>query len=185
MPALAGKVSIQGLGAAQAFLNGPDDGEVWLGSRGARVLVQGRQVAEVTLLDGHPPRGPEAGLDQAPPVLAAALEQIGQYLQGSRRQFDLPLFLDGSPFYRDVWQALAQVPYGEVLTYGELAARCKKPGASRAVGTAMNRNKLPLLVPCHRVVAAGGKLGGFSCGVEWKKWLLKLERGEQGLVWVA
>ena len=170
-----------GLGLAQAFVFSPDQGEVWLGRRGARVSLFESKVAQVHLLDVPPQGEPTSNLAGASPLLASALLQIAEYLQGQRRSFDLPLHLEGSPFFKQVWSELQKVPYGSVLTYGALGARAGNPRASRAVGTAMNRNLLPLLVPCHRVVAAGGKLGGFGCGVEWKRWLLKLERNELGL----
>jgi len=85
--------------------------------------------------------------------------------------------LEGPPFYRAVWEALRKVPYGSTVSYGELAALAGRPGAARAVGSAMNRNPAAILVPCHRVTASQGKLGGFACGIEWKKFLLALEGG--------
>ncbi|MGA0326576.1 MAG: methylated-DNA--[protein]-cysteine S-methyltransferase [Limisphaerales bacterium] len=88
----------------------------------------------------------------------------------------------GTGFQQAVWRALMQIPYGATQTYGELALRIGKPGASRAVGTACGRNPVPVLVPCHRVVASGGKLGGFSAGLSWKRTLLNLEASRPGMV---
>ena len=87
----------------------------------------------------------------------------------------------GTGFQQAVWRALMQIPYGATQTYGELALRIGNPDASRAVGTACGRNPVPVLVPCHRVVASGGKLGGFSAGLSWKRTLLNLK--QVGLEW--
>ncbi|HCB97801.1 MAG TPA: hypothetical protein DEP78_06025 [Verrucomicrobiales bacterium] len=88
----------------------------------------------------------------------------------------------GTGFQQAVWRALMQIPYGATQTYGELALRIGNPDASRAVGTACGRNPVPVLVPCHRVVASGGKLGGFSAGLSWKRTLLNLEASRSGMV---
>ena len=87
----------------------------------------------------------------------------------------MPLCLRGTPFQRRVWEALRAIPYGETRTYSEIAAAVGSPRASRAVGMACHRNPVLLFVPCHRVVAAGGRLGGFACGSETKQFLLTLE----------
>ncbi len=105
-----------------------------------------------------------------------ALLQIEEYYQGHRQRFTLPLWLEGmSDFQVRVVRALEEVPWGKVLTYGELASRVGSPGAARAIGGAMARNPLPLVVPCHRVLASGGGLGGFSGGLALKRALLRLE----------
>ena len=117
--------------------------------------------------------------DEGPdhPLIERLAEQIEAYLAGTRSDFDLPLDLEqGTPFQRRVWQALREIPYGRTITYGELARRVGAPGASRAVGSANGRNPFPLIIPCHRVVAAGGKLGGYSGGgPEVKQRLLEHE----------
>ncbi len=110
------------------------------------------------------------------PVLAAAVGQIVAYLAGDLREFDLPLRLEGTPFQQEVWAALRAIPYGETITYAELAARVGRPRAHRAVGSANGRNPVAIVVPCHRVVASGGGLGGYAYGLEAKRWLLDLER---------
>jgi O-6-methylguanine DNA methyltransferase len=115
------------------------------------------------------PFGTGAGL-----VDAAAI-QVEEYFSGRLLDFDLPLEFDGTPFQRTVWRALTKIPYGETRTYGDIAGAIGKPAATRAVGSANGRNNLPIIVPCHRVVAAGGKLGGFSGGIELKKSLLAHE----------
>jgi methylated-DNA-[protein]-cysteine S-methyltransferase len=110
------------------------------------------------------------------PVLDEALSQLRAYFAGELTDFDLPLSVtDGSPFERAVWRAIAAIPYAQMRTYGEIAADVGAPDGARAVGVACNRNPLPLVVPCHRVVGAGGKLVGFGGGLPRKRFLLALE----------
>jgi len=105
-----------------------------------------------------------------------ARRQLDEYFEGKRRQFDLRVDLALlAEFNRRVLQELARVPYGEIVTYGELAARAARPRAARAVGTVMNRNPLPIVLPCHRVIGANGKLVGYAGGLERKEALLRLE----------
>ena len=107
--------------------------------------------------------------------------QLGEYFTGQRRDFDLPLVIRGTPFQEKVWQALTTIPYGETWSYRDLAARVGQPGASRAVGTANGMNRVAIVIPCHRVVNADGKLGGYGGGVWRKQALLDLERGQRPL----
>ncbi|MFN2331521.1 MAG: methylated-DNA--[protein]-cysteine S-methyltransferase [Halomonas sp.] len=107
-------------------------------------------------------------------ALIDAREQVLAYLDGRRRSFSLPLAPGGSDFQRQVWAALLRIPWGKTRTYGELARRLGREGAARAVGAANGANPLPLLIPCHRVVAVGG-LGGYSGGLALKRRLLELE----------
>jgi len=123
--------------------------------------------------------GPPAGPDEA--LLRRAQEQLKEYLQGQRQAFDLPLRQPGTLFQDGVWQALRQVPWGHTSTYAQLAERIGKPDAARAVGMALNKNRLPILIPCHRILAADG-LGGFSAGREWKMALLAIEGTTLGLI---
>jgi methylated-DNA-[protein]-cysteine S-methyltransferase len=105
-----------------------------------------------------------------------AKRQLDEYFEGERSRFDLPLDVATlAEFNRRVLRELAQVPYGEVVTYGELATRVARPRAARAVGTVMNRNPLPIVFPCHRVIGANGKLVGYAGGLERKEALLRLE----------
>jgi methylated-DNA-[protein]-cysteine S-methyltransferase len=114
---------------------------------------------------------------RVPARLDEAREQLAQYFAGERRDFDLALDLRAPEFQRAVLTELARVPYGEVATYGELARRIGKPRAARAVGGALNRNPIPIVLPCHRVVGAGGALVGYAGGLERKQRLLALEAG--------
>ena len=108
-------------------------------------------------------------------VETPAARQLGQYLAGRRRRFELLLHWTGSRFQQRAWQWLIELPYGETITYGELARKLGQPGAARAVGAAMAANPLPIVVPCHRVVASGGGLGGYGGGLELKARLLAHE----------
>jgi len=110
------------------------------------------------------------------PLLLRAEAQLQDFLDGARRSFDLPLAPAGTPYRRKVWQALIDIPYGEVRTYGQIAAVVG--GSPRSVGQANGSNPIPLIIPCHRVVA-GSHLGGYSGGdgADTKRWLLALEGG--------
>jgi methylated-DNA-[protein]-cysteine S-methyltransferase len=128
-------------------------------------------------------------LDQRrhPPVLASLGEpdadafaecagQLGDYFAGLRAEFDLPIALAGTAFQLRVWAALREIPFGETVTYGELAARIGRPTAARAVGLANGRNPISIIVPCHRVVGASGDLTGYGGGLDRKRYLLAFER---------
>jgi methylated-DNA-[protein]-cysteine S-methyltransferase len=116
---------------------------------------------------------PEWRAERAP--FDEALRQLDAYFAGRLRQFTLPLAPEGTAFQQRVWRALCEIPYGETTSYGELARRLGKPGASRAVGLANGRNPLPIVVPCHRVVGSDGSLTGFGGGLPTKTKLLRLE----------
>jgi O-6-methylguanine DNA methyltransferase len=105
-----------------------------------------------------------------------AIAQILEYLEGKRVAFELPIDLRGTPFQRDVWQALLEIPYGQTRSYAEIAQRVGRPAAVRAVGAANGANPLALVVPCHRVIASGGQLGGYGGGLRLKARLLAMER---------
>ncbi len=121
-------------------------------------------------------------IDDGPPgarrddaALADVRRQLEEYFAGERRVFDLPLNPSGTPFQLRVWAALREIPYGEVRSYGDLAARIGSPGSARAVGLANGRNPIPVIVPCHRVIGASGALTGYGGGLERKQFLLGLE----------
>ena len=115
-----------------------------------------------------------------PGALDAAKRQLAEYFDGTRRDFDLPLAPDGTPFQRRVWDELRRIAYGETIAYGELARRIGQPTASRAVGAANGRNPLAIVVPCHRVIGADGTLTGYGGGLPVKQALLALERRVAG-----
>lgn len=108
--------------------------------------------------------------------LAAIRDQIGEYLAGARLTFDVPLDLQGTPFQQRVWRALLEIPAGTTVSYGDLAARVGAPTSARAVGAAVGRNPVSVIVPCHRVVGASGSLTGYAGGLDRKRALLDLER---------
>jgi len=107
--------------------------------------------------------------------LAKARRQLEEYFAGARKDFDLPLKLKGSEFQINVLKALQKIPYGETVSYGEIAKRIGKPKAVRAVGAANGRNPIPIVVPCHRVIGSSGDLTGFGGGLDTKEALLRLE----------
>jgi methylated-DNA-[protein]-cysteine S-methyltransferase len=114
---------------------------------------------------------PDANANPLPEVV----RQLGEYFAGTRREFDLPLRLEGTPFQQRVWKSLTEIPYGETWSYGELAKRIGNPNASRAVGLANGSNPIAILVPCHRVIGADGSLTGYGGGLDRKRWLLAHE----------
>ena len=119
------------------------------------------------------PDGPDAAL------LAAAAGQLAGYFAGQRTEFELPLATSGTEFQRRVWGALRDIPYGETISYGELARRIGSASASRAVGLANGKNPVSIIVPCHRVVGADGSLTGYGGGLDRKRFLLDLEQRYQ------
>jgi methylated-DNA-[protein]-cysteine S-methyltransferase len=108
-------------------------------------------------------------------VVEEAARQLREYFDGRRTSFHLPLDPEGTAFQRRVWRALEHIPYGTTISYGELARRIGNPAASRAVGAANGRNPIPIVIPCHRVIGADGKLTGFGGGLPLKEALLALE----------
>ena len=115
--------------------------------------------------------------DDAHPAIREAASQLAEYFARTRRAFQLPLDLRGTPFQLAVWNALLRIPYGETRSYGQLALELGHAGAARAVGAANGSNPVSIVVPCHRVIAAGGGLGGYGGGLERKRFLLDLESG--------
>lgn len=110
-----------------------------------------------------------------PTAFTEVIRQLGEYFGGQRTDFDVPLTLAGTPFQRTVWAALRKIPYGQTLSYGQLAEQIGRPGAARAVGLANGRNPIGIIVPCHRVVGATGSLTGYGGGLERKQYLLEFE----------
>ena len=118
------------------------------------------------------PKSPDGPV---PEPLALAVAQLEEYFAGRRQQFDLPLELDGTDFQRRVWLTLAEIPYGETVSYAELAMMVGRPNAYRAVGQANGANPVPIVLPCHRVLASGGGIGGYGGGLPMKRQLLEME----------
>ena len=114
------------------------------------------------------------------PLIDKLALELAEYFAGRRREFSVPLDLRGTDFQRAVWREIGAIPYGETRTYREVACAADRPRAVRAAGTATGNNPVPILVPCHRVIAAQGRLGGFSGGLDAKRRLLALERAATG-----
>ncbi len=124
------------------------------------------------------------GWQRDDPRFADARAQLGEYFEGKLRAFTVRIDhegLGGTDFQRRVWAGLERIPYGITISYGELARRIGQPAAVRAVGMANGRNPLSIIVPCHRVIGANGKLTGYGGGMERKQWLLALEKGEPSM----
>ncbi len=143
--------------------------------RGICALIIAAHAAMPTALDAlqrycPAPLVPDAG------ALADATTQLTDYLNGARQTFDLPLDLVGTPFQRRVWDALLAIPYGDTVTYRDLARALGQPGGAQAVGGAVARNPVSIIAPCHRVLGSDGSLTGYAWGVHVKRWLLDHER---------
>lgn len=118
---------------------------------------------------------PEDMEERETPLLRQAALELEEYFSRRRKYFTVPLQPIGTPFQQEVWSALLEIPYGQTASYGDIAAKVGRPAAARAVGQANGANLLPIFIPCHRVIAAGGSLGGYSLGLEAKRMLLRLE----------
>lgn len=141
------------------------------GERGLRAILWGAEdVARIASID-------EAELvDGSNAVLDQAVAQLEEYFAGTRREFDLPLDPQGTPFQQSVWMVLRTIPYGCTISYGQQASQLGDPNKARAVGAANGKNPLSIVVPCHRVIGSGGQLTGFAAGLDVKSWLLDHER---------
>ena len=148
-----------------------------------RLLLVGERACEQVLLRGvyfddapHAARATQAGAREDASAFADVCRQLGAYLGGEQRSFELSLDPLGTEFQRRVWRALAAIPYGTTTTYAEIARRIGNPSAVRAVGAANGKNPLSIVVPCHRVIGADGTLTGYAGGLAAKRRLLELER---------
>ena len=117
---------------------------------------------------------------QNEPAEDEVVRQVAEYFAGTRQAFDLPLKPKGSDFQKRVWDELVRIPFGETISYAELAKRIGRPGASRAVGRANATNRIALIIPCHRVIGSDGKLTGYAFGVDVKEKLLEFENRGRG-----
>jgi methylated-DNA-[protein]-cysteine S-methyltransferase len=120
--------------------------------------------------------------DKRNPLVRQAIRELAEYFAGERKRFEVALAPEGTPFQLAVWRAIATVPYGETISYGELARRAGAAGHARAAGAATGRNPIGILVPCHRIVGADGSLTGYAGGLARKRALLALEAGERELL---
>lgn len=145
-----------------------------------KLVASDKGLVAVLWPNDRPRRVPldETIVDNQHPILIETERQLHDYFAGHRRRFTLPLDMHGTPFQRDVWNALLAIPYGETRSYAQLANQLGNPRATRAVGAANGRNPVSIIVPCHRVIGSSGTLTGFAGGVAVKAQLLKLERGD-------
>jgi methylated-DNA-[protein]-cysteine S-methyltransferase len=142
----------------QLLLAGRQSGLTWIG------FIQGQDIA------------PRDGWRAAKAPFREAIRQLTAYFEGRLRAFDLPLAPEGTPFQLAVWNALREIPYGQTVSYAEMARRMGRPRAVRAVGAANGRNPLPIVIPCHRLIGSDGRLTGYGGGLHVKEALLALER---------
>lgn len=166
-----------------AFLLSPLGGIVLIASEASIVALDFVEAenGDAALRESSPRHGFAVRLS-ASSLLADARSQLQQYFAGERRQFELPLAPEGTTFQKSVWQALTEIPFGETRSYRDIAVRLGQSGAMRAVGGANGANPIPIIIPCHRVIAADGSLGGFSAGLWRKQKLLALEAPALSLV---
>jgi methylated-DNA-[protein]-cysteine S-methyltransferase len=164
MAQLRGAPSVGGRGVRLRRLETPVGTlTVVAGDRGVRAVLFPRE------------RPPGGAVEGEHPLLAAVEAQLAEYFAGGRTVFELPLDLVGTEFQRRAWLALAEIPYGTTVSYGEQARRLGRPGAARAVGAANGRNPVSIVLPCHRVVGAGGRLTGYGGGLDAKRALIEHE----------
>lgn len=149
------------------------DDALWLLEFGDRRGLPGQRKALARLAPDEPRDGDND-------VLRRVEAQLAEYFAGARREFELPLRIDGSPFQRAAWGALTQIPYGETRSYAQQATLLDRADAVRAVARANGENRLAVLVPCHRVVGADGRLTGYGGGLHRKRWLLDHELRHAG-----
>jgi methylated-DNA-[protein]-cysteine S-methyltransferase len=123
--------------------------------------------SEITKVNSEP--------EQEPPIIQQLHTQLDEYFAGKRQSFDIPLSPRGTDFQQQVWTALQTIPYGTTISYAQLATTINRPKACRAVGSANGRNPIAIIIPCHRVIASGGGLGGYAYGLEIKEQLLQIE----------
>jgi len=131
---------------------------------------------QIIFMNGRDRAKPDPTWTLDPAAFAEAIRQLRAYFAGELESFDLPLAPEGTPFQLGVWRRLCEIPYGETISYGELARRIGNPKASRAVGLANGSNPIPIIIPCHRVIGSNGKLTGYGGGLPIKEKLLALER---------
>lgn len=137
---------------------------------------------QILFVNGRHPARLDASWKEDRAPLKETIRQLNAYFAGKLEQFDLPLAPEGTPFQLEVWRRLSEIPYGQTISYGELARRIGNPNASRAVGLANGSNPIPIVIPCHRVIGSNGKLTGYGGGLPIKEKLLALERRQLRLL---
>ena len=137
---------------------------------------------EIRFVNGRHPTQPEPSWKEDRAPLSGTIQQLQAYFTGELESFDLQLAPEGTQFQLEVWRRLCDIPYGETISYGELASRIGNPKASRAVGLANGSNPIPIVIPCHRVIGSNGKLTGYGGGLPIKEKLLALERRQLRLL---
>ncbi|WP_233842401.1 methylated-DNA--[protein]-cysteine S-methyltransferase [Dyella sp. 2HG41-7] len=158
----------------------PSDATIWYDQLATPIgtlllAADANGLREVWFETGKHKKEPDAAWKRDPSKLRFARKQLEEYFAGERTVFDLPLHPLGTDFQVTVWKALAKIPYGATISYGELARRIGQPQAVRAVGAANGRNPLPIVLPCHRVIGSDGSLTGFGGGLPTKRFLLAME----------
>jgi len=146
------------------------------------LLGEGDVLHGLYMQDGLRPIRVQATWQRDDTAFAEVRQQLDEYFAGARTDFDVQMHLEGGAFQRTVWHALTEIPYGETISYGELARRIQRPDLARAVGTANGQNPIAVIVPCHRVIGSNGKLVGYGGGLDNKRRLLELESGVLPLV---
>lgn len=142
------------------------------------LVADGKVLTRLEFTDRPHARGIPSGAHEGGVLLDEVHHQLTMYFEGSRRHFDIPIRLDGTPFQQRVWRALMDIPFGEVADYSHLADQTGRPEAVRAVGAANGRNPISIIVPCHRIIGKNGHLTGYAGGLEAKRWLLCHEAHE-------
>lgn len=146
---------------------------------GELLLVgDGDTLSGLYMQEGRKPKRTATSWSESATPFVDVKRQLEEYFAGERTTFEVKLAPEGAPFEREVWHALEAIPYGETVSYGEIARRVGQPTAARAVGTANGRNPIAVIVPCHRVIGADGSLTGYGGGLERKRLLLELENGQ-------
>lgn len=144
------------------------------------LLIVGRDGAITRIHRLHPGEVIDPDLDPNAAALSDVVSQLDEYFAGARTEFDFAVHTGGTPFQEKVWAALREIPYGRTLSYGQVAVKIGSPRAVRAVGTANSRNPIAIAIPCHRVIASGGRIGGYAGGLDMKEKLLQLESVARG-----
>ena len=160
-------------------------GELVLGSLGGKLCLLGFGDREIRrAVDGSLRKKLDAKfIEQSDEVLEQTMKQVDEYLNGNRKEFDIPLLMVGTDFQKRVWQVLMRVPYGATSTYGQIAEAIGNPKAVRAVGNANSVNPISIIVPCHRIIGGDGGLVGYGGGLSIKRRLLELERSNSTGRW--